>query len=134
MERFDLAFKGVLTVVGTLFSIVANGLGLSFTILVILQAADYMTGIIAGAVKGKLNSAAGFKGIGKKVYVQILVGIVYLLEANVLGKTHVADGVAIAYIAMEFISITENGGTMGVPIPPQVRRLIELLSKEKDVR
>lgn len=128
MERFDILFKSVLTFVGTLFSIVANGLGLSFTILIIMQAADYATGLIAAATKSELNSSVGFKGIAKKIYVLILVGIVYLLEVNVLGTTHLADGVAIAYIVMEFISITENGGKMGAPIPPIVSKLIERLN------
>lgn len=129
MERVDLLFKGVLTGVGALFSMLVEGMGLAFTILLIMQAADYVTGLIAAGTKGKLKSSIGFKGLAKKMYVLILVGVVYLLEVNIFGTNHLADGVCIAYIVMELISITENGGKMGAPMPPQVKKLIDSLQK-----
>lgn len=132
MERLDLWFKSGLIALGTVFSVFVETFGLFVVILIVMQAIDYVTGLMVGAVERKLSSRTGFRGLAKKMYVLILVGTVYFLELNIFGTVYLGDGVAIAYAVMELISITENGGKLGAPIPPQVSNLIEMLQNRKD--
>lgn len=130
MERIDLMFKSALVFIGALFSILVDGLGVAFAVLSIAMMADYGTGLMVAAVTRSFSSKIGLKGFIKKLYVMILVGVVYLLEINIFQSTHIGDGVCFAYIAIELISITENGGKMGAPVPTQVMQFFELFKNK----
>ncbi|MEC0210299.1 phage holin family protein [Paenibacillus ehimensis] len=80
---------------------------------------DYATGLMVGYVKKELSSRVGITGLFRKTYVIILVGCVYMIEVSVLKSNGViGDGVVIAYSVIEFLSIVENGGKLGVPLGP----------------
>ncbi|WP_010498557.1 phage holin family protein [Paenibacillus elgii] len=111
--------KTGLGVVGTFISWVVGGLGVAFTILLVLMMVDYATGLMAGYVRKELSSRIGIAGLIRKTYIIILVGCVYLVEISVLKSNGViGDGVVIAYSVIEFLSIVENGGKLGVPLGP----------------
>lgn len=111
--------KTSLGVVGTFISWMVGGLGLAFTILLVLMVVDYATGLMAGYVRKELSSRIGIAGLIRKTYIIILVGCVYLVEISVLKSDGViGDGVVIAYSVIEFLSIVENGGKLGVPLGP----------------
>ncbi|MCM3273646.1 phage holin family protein [Paenibacillus elgii] len=104
---------------GAFFSWVVGGLGLAFTILLGLMLLDYVTGLMAGYIRKELNSRKGIAGLVRKTYIIILVGCVYMIEISVLKSNGViGDGVVIAYSVIEFLSIVENGGKLGVPLGP----------------
>jgi toxin secretion/phage lysis holin len=126
MDKF---LKGIFGAIGTLWSIAVGAMGWAFPTLIIMMAADYISGVMAGAFNDGLSSAVGRKGFIKKVYVMMLIGAVYLLEKTIFGTQHLGDGVTVAYIIIEFISLAENGGKLGVPIGP-VQNIIAVL-KEK---
>lgn len=133
MERLDLYVKSFVAFFGAVLSYFVDGFGWVFTVLLILQAADYFTGLMGGFVTKTLSSGIAFSGLLKKVYVIILVGCIYLLEYAGLDIAGFAgDGVAIAYIVVELISITENGGKIGAPIPKVVRDAIAMLRGNDD--
>ncbi|SCW57129.1 toxin secretion/phage lysis holin [Paenibacillus tianmuensis] len=112
-------FKTGFGVVGAFISWVVGGLGLAFTILLGLILLDYATGIMVGYVRKELSSRIGTKGLLRKTYIIILVGCVYMIELSVLNSNGViGDGVVIAYSVIEFLSIVENGGKLGVPLGP----------------
>ncbi|MFB6367755.1 holin family protein [Paenibacillus elgii] len=112
-------FKTSLGVVGAFISWVVGGLGLAFTILLGLMLLDYATGLMAGYVRKELSSRVGIAGLIRKTYIIILVGCVYMIEISVLKSNGViGDGVVIAYSVIEFLSIVENGGKLGVPLGP----------------
>ncbi|WP_179295410.1 phage holin family protein [Bacillus sp. FJAT-45350] len=131
MERFDLWFKGTITAIGAIFSIVSESLGAAFTVLLVLMAVDFITGMMAGSVTSGLNSAIGRTGFIRKLYVILLIATIYLIEINLFGTNHIGNGICIAYIAIELISITENGGKMGAPVPQGVKKLITMLKNEE---
>lgn len=99
---------------------------------------DYLTGLIVGGVfhnstkteSGSLESKAGSKGLFRKGMTLLIVLVAAQLDA-VIGTEFVRDAVIIAYIANETISIIENAGLMGVPIPDGIKKAIEIL-KEKE--
>ncbi|KEF40106.1 toxin secretion/phage lysis holin [Schinkia azotoformans MEV2011] len=127
MERIDLFIKGGIAVGGTLISYLVNGFGLAFAVLLGMMIIDYATGILAAIVNKNLNSSIGRNGFIRKMYIILLIGAIYLLGQAVQGLSYVGDGVTIAYIVIEFISITENGGKLGVPMPTQVKKVIAVL-------
>ncbi|MFW5436262.1 phage holin family protein [Paenibacillus apiarius] len=132
MERIDLLFKAAFGFVGSFISWMVGGLGLVFVVLLGLMVMDFATGIMAGITGPGLSSSKGRNGFIRKLYIIILIGAVYLIEITVLKSSGVVgDGVAIAYCVIEFISIVENGGKLGVPLGP-VQNIIEVLKgKEK---
>jgi toxin secretion/phage lysis holin len=127
MDRLDIVFKSFIGVVGFIISSMVDGLGIVFTILVGIQLADIITGVMAGYANKNLRSAVGVIGIIKKVYVLILIGVVYMLQHVTPIAEFAGDGITIAFIIAEFISIVENGGKMGVYIPAKVKDAIEIL-------
>ena len=80
---------------------------------------------------GALDSRAGFKGLLKKSIVLLMVLIAYRLDL-VLGSAFIKDAVIIGYIANETISIIENAGLMGIPIPDVIKRAIDILKNKSD--
>ena len=93
---------------------------------------DYITGLMVGITSKTLNSAVGFKGLAKKVFILLLVLIANVLDTHVMGGSGVVRGLVIAfYIANEGLSILENAGKLGVPYPEKLRNVLEQL-KEKN--
>ena len=90
---------------------------------------DYVTGIIAAWVRRELSSAVGFTGIAKKVFILALVAVGHILDAHVLGGGSVCRSAVIGfYLANEGISILENAGNIGLPLP---KKLIDVLKQLK---
>lgn len=122
-------FSLIVGTIGAFWSAMVGSLGLAVSVLMVVMLADYVTGLLCATVNKELSSSKGTRGFIKKLIVLILIGLVYLLEASSLGTQHAADGAAIAYIAIEFISVTENAGRIGVPLGP-LKNIIAIL-KEK---
>lgn len=115
--------------VGAFWSAIVGSFGLAVSILLVMMLADYVTGLLCATVNKELNSAKGTRGFIKKLTVLILIGLLYLIEGAKFGTGISGEGAAWAYIAIEFISITENAGKIGVPLGP-LANIISIL-KEK---
>lgn len=126
--------KGITAAVGGLISWMVDGFGLPFTLLCGFMVADYFTGFLVGLKNKDLSSRTGFIGILKKIYIVILLMAIRGLDMAVLNTSgFIYDGAAVAFIVNEFISITENGGKLGVWMPDAVKKVIRVLKeKEKD--
>ena len=94
---------------------------------------DYITGVIAAAVKHKLNSAVGYKGIAKKVMIFALIAVANIVDTQVLGgsKALFRSGTIGFYIANEGLSILENVGKF-VKYPKKLRQFLEQLKEKED--
>lgn len=126
----------ICTVIGAAGSWCAYMLGgwdTALATLIIVMAADYITGIIVAALKrskktesGGLSSKVGFIGLAKKFMILLFVLIGQRLDL-VIGVDYIRNAVIIGYIANELISITENAGLLGLPLPEVVTDTIDIL-------
>jgi len=130
------------TVVGIIGSFIAGLLGGWDTALITLitfMAIDYITGlVVAGIFKkspksanGALESRAGFKGLCRKCMIILFVLIAYRMDI-MIGTDYIRNAVIIAFITNEVISIIENAGLMGVPVPDVIKKGIDILQKKGD--
>lgn len=101
--------------------------------LIAFMALDYFTGIIVAVLRHTLNSEVGFKGIAKKVMILLLVAVGHILDVHVLGGGAVCRSAVIGfYIANEGISILENAGNIGIPLPKKLIAVLQQLKKDND--
>ena len=96
--------------------------------LVILMALDYITGVMCAVADHKLLSAVGFKGICKKVFILLLVGVANIVDVHVVGTGSALRGAVVCfYLTNEGVSILENAGHIGLPIPEKLKTVLEQL-------
>lgn len=101
--------------------------------LIVFVVVDYITGVMVAITERKLSSETGFRGIFKKVVIFMLVGVGNLIDANVLGQGAVIrTAVIFFYLSNEGVSILENAGRLGLPIPKKLRQILEQLKDEDE--
>ena len=130
--------SGVACVGAAIASLLGGWTG-AMTTLVILMLIDYVTGIIVAGVfhnspkcsGGALSSAVGFKGICRKFVILLIVVVAcrvdLLLDTNII-----RDATCIGFCVNELVSITENAGLMGIPLPRKLVEAIEVLRGDND--
>lgn len=129
IEKYIATISGV---IASVVSYMVHGLGMAVTILILLMAIDYITGLMSAFVNRELNSRIGFIGIVRKMYYLLLVGAVYAIALVIPQISYAGDGVAIALATLEMISITENGSKIGLPIPKYVQNLLLIMKDKTD--
>lgn len=133
---------GICTAVGVVGGFIASlfgGWDAALTTLLIFMGVDYATGLIVAGVfhrsqkstDGALESRAGWKGLCRKGTTLLVVLVACRLD-RVTGSTFIRDTAIIAFIANETISIIENAGLMGVPIPAVVAKAIDILKQKAE--
>lgn len=96
--------------------------------LVAFVAIDYVTGVMCAVTDKKLSSGVGFKGICRKVIIFMLVGVANILDTRVIGTGSVLrSAVIFFYLSNEGISLLENAGHLGLPIPEKLKAVLEQL-------
>ena len=133
------AFCAFIGMTGAAIASAFGGWDASLKTLVIVMIADYLSGlVVAGVFKksrktdtGALESRAGWKGLCRKGMTLLYVLIATRLDI-LAGTTYIRDAVCIGYIVSEVISITENAGLMGVPVPVPIAKAIDILKKKMD--
>lgn len=132
----------LLTLIGAVGGLVASVFGgwdASLITLLIFMGIDYITGVVVAGVfktsekteNGALESRAGWKGLCRKGVTLLVVLVACRLDL-VMGSSFIRDAVVIAFIANETISIIENAGLMGIPIPAVIVKAIEVLKKKTE--
>lgn len=126
------AVKSILAAVCAVFSFVfgdLNGLMIALVALIVL---DYISGVLAAVVEKKLSSEVGAKGIAKKIFMLLIVAVANIVDINVIGEGHVLKSVTVVfYIANECISLIENAGRLGVPVPKKLLDVLEQLKNRE---
>ncbi|MBE6008773.1 MAG: phage holin family protein [Lachnospiraceae bacterium] len=125
--------------IGGALSYLLGGFDTALQTLLIFMAADYLTGIVVAGVfhksgktaSGCLESRAGFKGICRKGLMLLVVMVAVRLDM-LMGTAFLRDAAMVAFICNEALSIIENGGLMGIPIPEKITDAIEILGKKGD--
>jgi toxin secretion/phage lysis holin len=113
-----------LAALGTAASALLGGWDMWLQILVYFVIADYLTGVLAAFCLKKLSSEVGARGIAKKVFIFLLVGIAYQIDM-LAGTELVRVAVCAFYIGIEGLSILENAGKLGIPLPEVLTSALE---------
>lgn len=132
----------ICTAVGVVGSFIAGlfgGWDTALVTLLLFMGIDYITGLAVAACgkspksdTGRLSSKIGWRGLAKKCVSLLLVLVAVRLDIT-LGTSYIRDAVCIAFVANEMISITENAGLLGIPLPEILTKAIDLLqSKGKE--
>lgn len=132
-------FMVIIGIVGSFVASLFGGWDSALTTLLIFMGVDYITGLIVAGVfhnsgkskTGTLESRAGWKGLCRKGMTLLMVLIACRLDL-VMGASFVRDAVVIAYIVNECISIIENAGLMGLPIPAALTKAIDVLKQKSE--
>ena len=130
----------LIAVIGAIFTSLVGGWDSAIVTLVIFMGADYVTGmLVAGVFKrspktetGGLESRAGWKGLIRKGVTLLIVVVAARLDLLVGDQSFIRDGVVIAFLVNETLSIVENAGLMGVPIPQVLVKAIEVLKQRSE--
>ena len=125
--------------IGGFVAMIFGGWSDALITLIVFMALDYVTGlIVAGIFKkskksenGALESRAGFKGLCRKGVALMIVLVAVRLDI-IMHTTYIKDAVIIAFVANESISIIENAGLMGIPVPGVIARAIDVLRNESE--
>ncbi len=128
----------ICTVVGAIGGCIATlfgGWDAGLVTLIIFMVIDYLSGLTVAGIfhkskkteSGTLESRAGFKGLCRKCMTLLFVLIAYRLDI-VIGSDYIRDAVIIGFIANETISIVENAGLMGIPLPGVITKAIDVLT------
>lgn len=124
--------KNILAAVCALCGLLFGDLDGLMIALAALMVMDYISGVLAAITQKKLSSEIGANGIAKKVFMLLIVAVANIVDINVIGEGHVLKSVTVIfYIANECISLIENGGRLGVPVPNKLLEVLEQLKSGK---
>ena len=124
MTTFKILFAGI----GGVMSYLLGGFDMLISALLTFVVIDYITGILAAWINCELSSHVGFNGIIKKICIFLAVAVAECIT-HVTGVNGLRDIAVSFYIANEGLSILENLGRIGVPLP---EKLIEVLKQLKN--
>ncbi len=137
MSNVKTVICTVLGVIGGFIAQLFGGWTEDIITLISFMAVDFVMGLLLAGVfhksnkseNGNLNSRAGWKGLCKKCVTLLFVLIAHRLDVS-LGTEYIRTATIIGFIANEFISIVENAGLMGLPLPKVITKAIDILKKE----
>src|SRR5579875_1153753 len=132
MEKWGLVYKFGATGTGAIVGYLFGGWSPLLQVLLAFVAFDYISGLIASGVEGKLSSKVGFIGIFKKVMIFLLVAVGHLIDQSVRQGHLVGDGIIFFYLANELLSIIENAGRSGVNVPDVLKNAVQILQGKGD--
>lgn len=126
-------------IIGAFIASLYGGWTDGMTTLLMFMAIDYVMGILVAGIwhkskkteDGRLESRAGWKGLVRKGVTMLIVLVAARLDMTI-GTTMIRDTAVIGFIANEGISIIENAGLMGVPLPAIITNALEVLRKESE--
>lgn len=136
---WDKIVKGIAAVAGAIAGLFGKWNAM-LTILVVVMAIDYVSGLIVAACGrspktegGRLSSKAGFVGIAKKVVMMLLVGLATVIDRAVGNEAMVFQtSLTFYYIANEGLSILENAALLDVRFPDKLKRALEMMRERED--
>lgn len=132
----------ICTVIGAVGSGIAalfGGWDTGLVSLLIFMGLDYVSGLVVAGVfhksnktdTGSLESKAGWKGLCRKCMTLVFVLVSYRLDL-IIGTNYIKNAVIIAFMANELISLVENAGLMGIPLPAVITKAIDILQKKSE--
>ncbi len=134
--------NGIIAFLAALGAWIAQALGgwdTAIVALIAVMVMDYITGLLVALVwhnspkteGGGASSAAGIKGLLRKIVMLLFVGMAVLLD-RVVGGSYIRTAVILFFIANECLSILENGGLMGIKYPKFLKNALEVMRDQAD--
>lgn len=108
-----------------------GGLDAILICLIAMLVIDYITGVLSAVHSSTVNSEIGWKGIVKKVVTLLIVALAFIIETATDGLFAIREIVIMFFIANEAISIIENAGKIGIPIPEKLKNILTQIKGEK---
>lgn len=128
MKEFWFMIQAVFTGLGGWIGYYLGGCDGLLYALIAFVIVDYLTGVMCAIADKKLSSNVGFKGICRKVLIFLLVGIANIIDVQVIGQVGILrTAVIFFYLSNEGVSLLENAGHLGLPIPEQLKTVLEQL-------
>ena len=128
MKEFWNTIQLIFTAIGGWLGYFLGGCDGLLYALIAFVVIDYITGVMCAIINRELSSAVGFKGIFRKVMIFLLVGIANIIDVQVIGTGAVLrTAVIFFYISNEGVSLLENAGHLGLPIPEKIKTVLEQL-------
>ena len=126
-------------VVGGCIASLFGGWDSALVTLILFMGIDYLSGLVVAGVfhkskktdSGTLESRAGWQGLCRKGMTLLFVLIGHRLDLAI-GVSYIRDTVIIGFLANELISIVENAGLMGLPLPSGISKAIDILTKKAE--
>jgi toxin secretion/phage lysis holin len=136
MRQPFCTFAGV---VGSIIASLFGGWDTGIATLILFMGIDFFSGLaVAGIFKnssktetGALESRAGWKGLCRKSMTLLFVLIAHRLDLSI-GTSYIRDTVVIGFMANELLSIVENAGLMGIPLPAVLTKAIDILNQKSE--
>ena len=121
-----------ISVMGGVISYLLGGWDILIATIIIFMILDYITGMSASWISKSWSSEIGYKGLLKKGMIIVMIIISVRLD-NLLGDDMLfRNVVTFFYISNEGISIVENCGKLGLPIPSKIKTVLEQLKEENN--
>ena len=133
MSKIQIIIDSIAGAVGAVLGFMYGEVTGLFWALIAFMATDYITGVVVAAINKQLSSEVGFRGLAKKLMILAFVSLGHIADMYVLGGTPVAmSAVMLFYIANEGLSIIENAGNLGLPVPKKLKDIMVQLKKESE--
>ncbi|WP_242272147.1 holin family protein [Bacillus cereus group sp. BfR-BA-01310] len=127
MDRIDVLIKSFVFTFGGFCGYFLGGWDMTLQVLITMAIIDYATGMIAATVLGELKSKIGFKGIAKKVVLFLLVGVAAQVDVAIGSNSAIREATIFFFMGNELLSLLENAGRMGIPLPQALTNAVEIL-------
>lgn len=128
----DKVVKTISATAGAILTYLFGGWSALLGILLTLVAIDYITGVASAWLNGQLSSEIGFRGIAKKIFTFVVVAVGHLVDTAIGTQDVVMYAAIYFYIANEALSIIENVGRIGLPVPEVIKKGIAILQKKSE--
>ena len=139
VSTVKVTFISIVSMIGSFIANLFGGWTSDLATLIIMMGIDFTMGLLIAAIwhksvkseNGALSSWSAWKGLCRKCISLLFVLIAYRLDL-VIGVDYIRTAVIIGFIVNELISIVENAGIMGIPIPSVITRAIDLLKQKSE--
>mgnify|MGYP000886769912 FL=1 len=129
--QIQIEWGAVVSIIGTIVSYLLGWNGV-LEALLCAMVLDYLSGLLAAYInpRMKLDSRRGFRGIGKKIMIMLLVSLAHFAD-YATGQNIVQTIAVWFFLGNEGLSILENAANAGVPVPEKLKKTLEQLKIEK---
>ena len=133
IERIWTTIQLVFSAIGGWLGFFLGGLDGLLTALIAFVVIDYITGVMCAILDRELSSTVGFQGIFRKIVIFTLVGIAHIMDTQVIGSgSGLRSAVICIYLSNEGLSILENTGKLGLPIPERLKAILAQLNNRNN--